>query len=374
MPLSIIICGDAGKGKHNPYVALASDVRKAIILGLHNGQSIAELAKSSGVSENETLEHVGALGEGGFVKVQKRKALPNFFVASGNDVLRVRRESAALGRQLAEIYRTRWQAVVETYNELSASSRFGFERIGFVLIGAYSLDMIGKFAEEGDLMPRAPKRKTGRYYLWGVEDGLEALGRYGMHSGSCKNYGYASFGGEKDRQRTSPPDHVWSIIARGMNENARRVAYLKFQQLPVAERKALDRRLEKLTHKVLTEYERKYRSESHELDPESADYLRQWLYIDKNRVPLAPIYNEQDIGAIGAFADEMSVYIFDAVRRNLGAINSAFRRCRASAYASFPEFFCWYYHLAFTEAMDDLIRKQRLSQPVHGYEYWIWKI
>lgn len=47
-PLSIVICDDAGKGKHNPYVALGFDVRKAI-MGLHNGQSIAELARSSGV-------------------------------------------------------------------------------------------------------------------------------------------------------------------------------------------------------------------------------------------------------------------------------------------------------------------------------------
>lgn len=37
--------------------------------------------------------------------------------------------------------KTSWNVVVETYDKLSVSSRLGLERVGFVLIGAYSLDM-----------------------------------------------------------------------------------------------------------------------------------------------------------------------------------------------------------------------------------------
>lgn len=373
MRLSIVICGDSGKGKYNPYVALQSDIRKAVIIGLHEGQSIAQLAKSSDISEDEVLRHVESLEEGGFVKVQNGKTLPSFFIALRNDVVRVQRASVDLGRKLGKIYETRWRTLIETYNELSVSSRFGFERVGFVLIGAHSLDMMGKFAEEGKIMPRAPKRKTGRYYLWGVENGLESLGRYGMHSDSCRHYGYASFGGERERKRTSPPDHIWSIIASEMNEIDLRTAYLKFQKLPISERKQQERRVERLTHRVLKEYERKYNNESYELSKEFEDYLRRWLYIDENRAPSAPIYSEEDMGIIEAFVDDMSVHILDTVRRNLDAINAVFQRCRASKYASFPEFFCWYYHLAFTETMDCLVGKQKLSQPAHGYECWVWK-
>jgi DNA-binding transcriptional ArsR family regulator len=373
MGFSIVICGDAGKGRHNPYIALEPDIRKAIVIGLHAGQSAVELARSSGISENEISRHIASLREGGFVKTQNGEALPNFFVALRNDVVRVQRASVGLGRSLGEIYETRWKSLVKTYNELSVSSRFGFDRVGFVLIGAHSLDMMGKFAEEGKIMPRAPKRKTGRYYLWGVEDGLESLGRYGMHSDICRRYGYATFGGEKDRRRTSPPDHVWSIIASEMNETDLRVAYLKLQKLLVSERKNLEGRVERLTHRVLKEYERKYKDESYELSRGSENYLRRWLYVDENRAPSAPIYSEEDMEILDAFVDDMAVHILDTVRGSLGAINTVFKKCRASKYASFSEFFCWYYHLAFAKTMDYLIKKQRLSQPQHGYEFWLWK-
>jgi hypothetical protein len=158
-----------------------------------------------------------------------------------------------------------------------------------------------------------------------------------------------------------------------MNESDLRTVYLKFQKLPISERKRQERRIPSLTLRVLREYERKYNDESYELSKEFEDYLRRWLYIDENRAPSAPIYGKGDMKIIDTFVDEMSVHILDTVRRNLDAINAVFQKCRASKYASFPEFFCWYYHLAFAETMDYLVRKQKLRQPAHGYEYWVWK-
>jgi len=43
---------------------------------------------------------------------------------------------------------------------------------------------------------------------------MEALGRYGMHSSQVGEYGFATFGGEKERRRTSPPDHWSKILIR----------------------------------------------------------------------------------------------------------------------------------------------------------------
>jgi len=374
LKLSIIICGDAGKGKHNPYNALQSDLRKAIIVGLHKGQSIADLARSYALMGNEVLGHLESLQEGGFVKEKNGKLVPSFFVALKRDVTATRKASLGLGRSIGEIYEANWETIVETYNHLPVSSRFGFERVGFVLIGAYSLDMISRFAEEGDIMPRAPKRKSGRYYLWAVENGMDALGRYGMHSGKCRRYRYASFGGERQRRRTSPPDHQWKFMGSEMKEENPMAAYTKFQTLVGSERKSVEEKIKKTTLNALREYERKYHDESHEVSKETENLLRQWRYLDANGVPIAPIYSEEDMGTISEFVDEMAAYIFDEVYKNLNMIKATFSKCDASTYASFPEFFCWYYHLVFTETMDYLIRKQRLSQPKYGYEYWVWKI
>jgi hypothetical protein len=374
MKFSIIICGESGGGDYNPYVTFQSDLRKAIIIGLHKGQSVADLTKSLKIREDETLNQLKFLKDGSFVKEQNGKALPNFFVALREDVLRTREASVGLSRKIGKVYETNWNVVFETYNKLSVSPRFDFERVVFVLIGAYSLDMIDKFKEEGKIMPEAPKRKTGRYYMWGVENGMEALGRYGMHSDILDEYGFASFGGEKERRRASPPDHRYILLMREMEEDSVMDAYQRFLKLPDSERESWNEKIENITIRALREYERKYYDESYEISKESEKHLMQWLYLDNNLMPSAMIYTENDMEIIRGFVDEMSVHIFDTLYKNLDAINDTFRKCEASKYADFPEFFCWYYHLVFTETMDYLIRKGKISQPLHGYEFWVWKI
>jgi len=73
------------------------------------------------------------------------------------------------------------------------------------------------------------------------------------------------------------------------------------------------------------------------------------------------------------FVDKMSTHIFDMIYKNLNKLQNTFKKCKASKYANIAEFFCWLYHLTFTETGDHLIRQKRLSQPIYGYEFWIWK-
>lgn len=281
--------------------------------------------------------------------------------------------SKHLGEELAKCYETRWDSVIEAYRKLSVSSRFSFDRIGFVLIGAYSLDMIDKFAEEGKIMPKAPKRRAGSFYMWGVENGMDALGRYGMHSGQLGEYGFATFGGEKQKRRTSPPDHWTKILMEEMRENNPLDAYNKFTQLQISEREAIRKKVDEATLKALKEYERKYLDNDYKVSHESEKYLREWLYLDENLTPSAPIYTQKDMEIIGNFVDEMSPQIFKVIYENIDNIRKTFMKCKASDYANFAEFFCWLYHLTFTKTMDYLIKVKKLRHSSHGYEYWIWK-
>lgn len=373
MKFSVIICGES-EGRFNPSIVFQPDLRKDIVIGLHKGQSVVSLSRSLGIGEDEILNHLEFLRDGSFVKEQNGETLPNFFVALREDVLRTRKASLGLGRKIGRIYENRWDYVVETCHKLSISSRFSLERVSFVLIGAYSLDMIDKFKEEGKIMPEAPRRKSGRFYMWGVENGMEALGRYGMHSNKLNGYGFASFGGEGKRKRVSPPDHKNAILMKYMKEDSLINAYLKFQKLASSERKSFTEKTEKITITALKEYERKYNDDSYEISKESARYLKEWFYLNSNLMPSAPIYTESDMEIVGNLVDDMSVLIFDTLYKNMKIISSTFRKCEGSKYAEFPEFFCWYYHLVFTETMDYLIKKEKLSQPFHGYEFWVWKI
>jgi hypothetical protein len=57
------------------------------------------------------------------------------------------------------------------------------------------------------LMSRAPRRRVGSFYVPGVEGGLDALGRCGMHYAEVGEYGFATLGCEEVRQRNTLSDH-----------------------------------------------------------------------------------------------------------------------------------------------------------------------
>ncbi|MDM7275530.1 MAG: hypothetical protein P3X22_005355 [Thermoprotei archaeon] len=158
-----------------------------------------------------------------------------------------------------------------------------------------------------------------------------------------------------------------------MGENDPSKVFEKLVKLPSRERDTVIKKLSDRVSKILREYEKKYYDSIYEISGESMKYLKEWLYLDENLNPQAPIYTREDMNIINGFIDYMSTHIFNIIYKNLDGIKNIFKKFKASEYASFAEFFCWFYHLAFTEIMDYLIREQRLRQPAHGYEYWIWK-
>ena len=373
--LSIIIAGSCCT-EYDPYEILRDHVRRGIVVGLHLGYSVESIARLLGVSKQDVEDHLGYLREADLVVEREERLVTGFFIALREDVVIAKDLARSLGVELGELYRASWDTVLETYNRLSASRRYPFSRVGFVLIGAYSLDMgmLRKFAEEGRIMPEAPVRKGGRYYMWGVEDGMENLGRYGMHSAEIGEYGFATFGGERERRRIPPPDYsLLRLLAKILGEENISKALEKYVKLPARERETINKRLEDMVTRIMGEYERKYQDPSYEINREAAEYLKEWLYLDENLSPQAPIYTKEDMRIIDEFIDHMSKHILKTIYKNLDKIQSTFRKMKASEYANFPEFFCWLYHLVFSEAIDYLIKEQLLKEPLHGYEYWVWK-
>lgn len=179
---------------------------------------------------------------------------------------------------------------MENYHKLSVSSRFSFDRVAFVLVGAYSLDvyMLEKFAEEGKLMPRAPRRESGSFYMWGIEGAANALGKCGMHSGRAGEYGFATFGCEEERKRKAPPDHLSKVLLELMNERDLTNALIKLIKLPSSERERIFKEIEEVTSRILREYERRYYDSKYKLSSEAEEYLKKWMYVDEDLTPLAP--------------------------------------------------------------------------------------
>jgi DNA-binding transcriptional ArsR family regulator len=372
---NIIIAGSSVLSEYSPYIALSSQIRKVIVIGLHEGCSVEDIARSIGASRDEVLSHLEFLREAGYVVERDSRLVPTFFIALREEVARVKGLAKRLSAELAKRYESSWDLIVETYHKLSVSSRFSFDRVAFVLVGAYSLDiyMLEKFAEEGRLMPRAPRRKSGSFYMWGIEGAANALGKCGMHSGRAGEYGFATFGCEEKRKRKAPPDHLSEVLLELMNERDLTNALTRLIKLPSSERERIFKEIEEATSRILREYERRYYDSKYKLSSEVEEYLKKWMYVDEDLTPLSPIYTKKDLDSIKDFTDKMSIHVFDVVNENLDRIKDAFKECKASEYADFAEFFCWFYHLLFSETLDYLVAKQKLKPPVHGYEYWVWK-
>lgn len=51
MKLNVIICGSADASEYNPVIAFQMPIRKGILIGLHAGYSVGDVAKSLNVSK-----------------------------------------------------------------------------------------------------------------------------------------------------------------------------------------------------------------------------------------------------------------------------------------------------------------------------------
>jgi DNA-binding transcriptional ArsR family regulator len=252
---NIIIVGSSVLSEYSPYIALSSQIRRSIVIGLHEGCSVEDIARSIGASRDEVLSHLEFLREAGYVAERSSHLVPTFFIALREEVTRVKELVKRLGVELAKRYESSWDLVVETYHKLSVSSRFSFDRVAFVLVGAYSLDvyMLEKFAEEGRLMPRAPRRRAGSFYMWGIEGGANALGKCGMHSDRAGEYGFATFGCEEERKRKAPPDHLSEVLLGLMNERDLTNAFTRLIRSPSSEKERIFKEIEEATSRILRE-------------------------------------------------------------------------------------------------------------------------
>jgi len=148
---NIIICGSADLSEYNPSDVFQMPIRKGIVIGLHEDYTIEDIAKSLGVSEEEVINHLKFLREAEYVVERNGCLIPTFFIALKDDVLRAKGMAKHIGKELAERYESNWSLIEGTYRKLSVSHRFSFDRVSFVLVGAYSLDMymLEEFVEEG---------------------------------------------------------------------------------------------------------------------------------------------------------------------------------------------------------------------------------
>lgn len=316
-------------GSGNPWVVI-TPLRKGLLRALHDRASLTDIKTKFGLSSDDVKKELTPLIDVNLVIKRGEKYLPTFLIADASETRRVTNHAKTIGRSLAEPLIKFWPKIETAYLKLSLSSKYSLHDLGFMLVGGQILDigLLDALTRDGTLITPAPSRPSpdkpkARYYFWMIEGDLRDLGRYGM-------------------DETDLPWSNWYFITFGQNViNGTRNT----------DRDAIEEACSNLvkTNVVAT--------------PES---LAKRLKVPVFRREDTSIWSKVTKECTG---DLVKVYLeYDQILRQL------FSTLQASIYAppSFAEFFCWYDHVAYAWAINELETNDLISIPTQRFTAALW--
>ena len=311
-------CSMAGSG--DPWSALTKS-RRPILMAMHDGLNIKQLAKVFSMSEEQMINEINHLKESSLVKVYNNNYAPDFFISDSNETKKVYSHSKTIGKILADALLEDWDILEHSYSELSFSKSYSLKEQGFMFVGSRILDMgvLGALVRDKCLLTIAPSRPSptrpdGQYYFWMVEGKFEHLGKYGQDDTGLKwaswhvlNFGQSVINGEFNQKREDFENKIAEII------------------------------------------------ESDTTD--SPDKFANTLDI--------PFLSKEDSKIWEEVSRQISSKLLIILKEQKSDIIKFYNTLKTSTYTnnSFGEFFCWYYHLAYAWAIDALQTKGAIIIP-----------
>jgi len=333
----------AGVGQLSP--AVDWDLGRLILIHLHKEIPLSNIARTGQGALPTVYATASTMKRLGFVREPEEGTLyPGIPVFAAEDTSVVLGSAREMGVLLADRIDAYGADMQEMYGRLDLAKRFPWERTGLWILGAKLLGdlTIKALQRDGTLMPRPPERPsgrsgTGRYYCWMEEKDVGLSSRYGQILESNPTYLIGTFGASMDARKTFW-ETVWAV-----RKDLGREAFLQ-TFLPAQERAAMDSG---------------YVPE----DPRVKAAVESFPYA-------IPVVSLADIGTIRNFSEALSDTLVGFFNAHEDRLRETFVQIRAGTYASFGGFFRWYYHLIFCEAIDELVRRERLAMPEERFEYW----
>lgn len=316
-------------GSGNPWTAITS-FRKGLLRALHDGLAVSDMARVFGKSSDQIEKELHPMTVANLLVTRGNRYLPTFFIADASETKHVVHHAHTLGRSLAKHLFALWAQIEAIYSELSTSRSYSIRNLGFMLVGAHILDigLLEALKRDGTLLRPAPARPSpdcfqARYYFWMIEGDLPDLGRYGLDD-------------------TELPWPDWHFLSFGQSW---------IDGVPNSERDALEETCANLVRS------------NRASNPEAlAKRLR------------VPLLTETDTSLWSELVEACAESLAKVYLEKEGELRRLFSTLRASSYApqSFSEFFCWYDHVAFASAVDELDAQGLISIPAHLFTAAFW--
>ncbi len=312
-----------------PYKVL-TPLRKQLLRAFHENPSFTSVAEIAELDREMLQGELLPLIASHLIDRQGDTCRPTFFIADAVETERVVAHASEMGRQLAAYLLQRWSELTNQAQKLKVSKDHAFSSLAFLLVGDRVLDtgLLDALARDAVLMPSAPYRPgpdtpDARYYFWMIEGSDEQTGRYGQNA-------------------ISLPWEAWQLLTFGQYTlgGQRNDARQKFEQ---AACNLLD--------------------ENPGLTP---DALAQRLGI--------PAIDQADAWEWTQQTRSVTNDLVTQYWRNQSTIRQIYSTLQASSYApyGFGEFFCWYDHIAYASAIDQLAAAGELCIPDQRFVAALW--
>lgn len=317
-------------GNGNPYRVLTPE-RLPLLWALRADGRPAAVAAALGMGEQHLQAQLDVLSAEGFVVQGAAGYRMSFVSLSAEEVRRADAHARAIGRMLAERLLAGWEQIEAACRVACSGAETQFDAARFLLVAGRLLDigLLDALAADVRLMPAAPPRPSpsdprARYYLWMIEGTRADLGQYG--------------------QRTSAlPWPGWELLTFG------RYA-LPGAAPPGPTREACEATVLAQAHQAA-----------------SPAALGTALGL--------PVFDASAAAIWQRFAFEQAVALLPVYHAAEPELRALWATCAAAAGHphGFPEFFCWYDHIAYAHAIDTLIAAGALRLPTAGYAAALWE-
>ena len=316
-------------GNGNPYSVL-TPLCKGLLRAFHDRLSLPDVAVAFGISAADVERELEPLVTASLAQEQNGHYQATFFIASSTETLQVTAHARGTGRLLAQQLLLRWNNIETAYKQLAVSHDYDLRNLAFLFVGDVILDvgLLDALARDGTLMPSAPARPSpdhpdARYYFWMVEGDADQLGWYGQ------------------RAIALSWEH-WYLLTFGR---------YWIDSAPNAAREALETKARELLTANLAN------------DPEA---LAEHLNI--------PLVNQTDARRWWQCVKSYAADLLSVYRERADTLRQLYTSLHASTYApyGFGEFFCWYDHVAYANAIDVLADAGVLVIPQRQFIAALW--
>ncbi len=331
----------------NPFKVFAGSSRDRLIdllLQLHHGS----LAPDSGSEKRKDLE---LLLQAELIKKQDGYLVPSFPVILNEEFRFLPDLAREIARGLFVPIRESFTEIQGTLQQLSPGPINSREALAFIVIGSFILDR-GRWIIDRDLKnlaPPPPRRPGGDYFFQLIASARpEPGGRF--------------------RERGEPLGGYFCGVF-GTQAAAKEARCLPFALFPLMKARG-PRSGQKIGLELVQAY-RNYYHGGAQPSEEICSRLKELLLLDSGKNPSIPFFRRREWALLEDLLQRVGPRIGSHFQQYYSSILNTFYCLPASGYASFAEFYDWFYYLIVEGCLDLLAEKGWLTVPASGYQPYI---